>query len=163
MTSPIPVNDLARYASRIAAPASERAAEVIRSGYYVLGPWVQRFEAAFAAFVGTPHCIGVGNGTDALEIALRAIGVGAGDRVVVAANAAMYGTGAVLAVGAEPVFADVDPVTSLVDAASIERAQSIQRSATGRSSLPLERPPRPRAARSRRRGPSPRAEAARAR
>lgn len=124
MTRTIPVNDLARYAARTHAAASARAAEVLASGYYVLGPWVSRFERMFADYVGRAHCIGVGNGTDALEIALRAVGVGAGDRVVLAANTAMYSTGAVLTTGAEPVFADVEGEQALLTAATLEHALS---------------------------------------
>jgi len=116
----VPVNDLKRYASRVSGAAAARAAEVIASGHFVLGPWVRRFEQDFATHVGRRHCLGVGNGTDALEIALRAVGIGAGDRVIVAANAAMYGTGAVLAVGAEPVFVDVDPTFGLLDPEKVE-------------------------------------------
>lgn len=122
MSTLIPVNDLGRYAASVRDAASARAAEVIASGYYILGPWTQQFERAFADYVGQPHCIGVGNGTDALEIALRCVGVDAGDRVVLAANAAMYGTGAALAIGAEPVFADVDPAHGLLTVEAIERA-----------------------------------------
>jgi dTDP-4-amino-4,6-dideoxygalactose transaminase len=88
------------------------AREVIASSYYVLGPQTRAFEEEFATYCGVPHCVGVGNGTDALEIALKAVGVGPGDRVAVAANAAMYGTSAVLAAGAEPVFVDVESSTA---------------------------------------------------
>lgn len=107
MSKIVPINDLARYADEVSGPLCERAAQVLKSGHYVLGPCVREFEERFAAYCGVSHCIGVGNGTDALEIALRAAGVQPKDRVLVAANAAMYGTSAVLAVGAEPVFVDV--------------------------------------------------------
>ncbi|MDQ3159851.1 MAG: DegT/DnrJ/EryC1/StrS family aminotransferase, partial [Pseudomonadota bacterium] len=103
MSNQVPINDLTRYAAEVSGLLCDQAAAVLKSGYYVLGPSVRQFEEHFAAYCGVPHCIGVGNGTDALEIALRAVGVQAGDRVLVAANAAMYGTTAVLAVGAEPV------------------------------------------------------------
>ena len=106
--SRIPLNDLSRYATQVAPVLAARASTVIAGGHYVLGPNVTAFEQAFAAYCGSAHCIGVGNGTDALELALRGCGVGQGDAVVVCANAAMYGTGAVLAIGAIPVFADVD-------------------------------------------------------
>lgn len=106
--SSIPLNDLSRYARQVASELGARAATVLGSGYYVLGPNVIAFERAFAEYCGTEHCVGVGNGTDALELALRGCGIGPGDPVVVCANAAMYGTGAVLAIGAIPLFADVD-------------------------------------------------------
>lgn len=120
----IPINSLPRHV----APFQERlcavAAEVIGSGYYVLGPGVSQFEASFAAYCGVAHGIGVANGTDALELALRALGVGSGDRVAVCANAAMYGTSAVLACGAEPVFVDIQPGVATMDPASLEQALS---------------------------------------
>lgn len=118
----IPVNDLGRYSAQVASRLSALAAGVIASGHYVLGPNVTAFEGAFAQYCGTDHCVGVANGTDALEIALRAVGVEPGDAVVVAANGAMYGTTAVLAIGAVPVFADVCEQTALVDASTLEAA-----------------------------------------
>ncbi|SAI67128.1 lipopolysaccharides biosynthesis aminotransferase [Bordetella ansorpii] len=83
-------------------------ARVIDSGWLVLGPEVRRFEGAFAAYLGAPHCVCVANGTDAIELALRAMGVGPGDRVATVANAGMYATTAMLQIGAEPLFMDVD-------------------------------------------------------
>ncbi len=85
--------------------------QVVESGRYVMGPSVRAFEEAFAAYVGVGHAIGVANGTDALELALRGLGIGRGQRVLTVANAGFYGSAAILAVGAEPVYADVDPVT----------------------------------------------------
>lgn len=85
----------------------DAAVRVIRSGRYMLGAEVEGFEREFAAFCGIAHCIGVANGTDALEIALRAVGVGRGDRVVTAANAGYYASTAIRAIGAEPVYVDV--------------------------------------------------------
>ena len=121
----VPLNDLARYASTMFPALEAQARNVLGSGYYVLGPHVAAFERAFADYCGVAHCIGVGNGTDALEIALRACGIRKGDGVVVCANAAMYGTGAVLAIGAVPVFADVDRdglLTADTIAAALESA-----------------------------------------
>ena len=85
--------------------------QVVESQRYVLGPCVQAFEAAFAQYVGVPHAVGVANGTDALIIALRGLGVGAGQRVLTVANAGFYVSTAIRAVGAEPVYADVDAQT----------------------------------------------------
>lgn len=118
----IPVNDLARWADLVAAPLAECAARVIRSGHYVLGPAVAGFEEAFAAYCGVSDCIGVGNGTDALELALRALGLGLGSRIALVANAAMYATTAVLAIGAEPWFVDVDDVTTNMSVQALEAA-----------------------------------------
>lgn len=81
---------------------------VIKSGWLVLGPEVKKFEAEFAKYLGASHCISLANGTDAIELALRAMGVQAGDRVATVANAGMYTTTAMLAIGAEPFFLDVD-------------------------------------------------------
>jgi dTDP-4-amino-4,6-dideoxygalactose transaminase len=90
----------------------------------VLGKKVEAFERAFAEFCGVDHAVGVGNGTDALEIALRAVDVGPGAEVVTVANAGMYATTAIEAVGATPVFAEVDCRTMTMDVASLERAIS---------------------------------------
>ncbi|MCY7353811.1 MAG: DegT/DnrJ/EryC1/StrS family aminotransferase [Lysobacter sp.] len=118
----IPVNDLKRYAAESAGSLTECAVEVLRSGHYVLGPWVNAFESTFADYCAVEHCISVANGTDALELALRAAGIVPGDAVVVAANAAMYGTTAVLAIGADPIFADVVEATALLTADTIRQA-----------------------------------------
>ncbi len=107
----IPVNSLQRHIQPLAERLADASKRVIDSGHFVLGPHVQRFEQAFADYCGATHAIGVGNGTDALELCLRALDVGAGERVAVVANAAMYGTTAVLACGGIPVFVDIDPAT----------------------------------------------------
>lgn len=119
---PIPVVSLTRRLAPLQPRLQAVAAEVIAGGQYVLGPRVEAFEAEFAAWCGVAHGIGVGNGTDALEIALRAVGVGAGDRVVLAANAAMYGTTAVLACGAVPVYADTLPGEATLDPDAVAQA-----------------------------------------
>ena len=122
MTTTIPVNDLARLAAEFSSSLTECASQVLDSGHYVLGPWVAQFERDFAGYCAVDHCIGVANGTDALELALRALDVGAGCNVAVAANAAMYGTTAVQAVGAQPVFVDVDAVTAIMTADDLRTA-----------------------------------------
>jgi|JI6StandDraft_1071083.scaffolds.fasta_scaffold03422_12 aminotransferase EvaB len=94
---------------------------VIDGGWVVLGPEVKRFEASFAEYLGAGYCVSVANGTDAIELALRAMGVGTGDRIATVANAGMYTTTAVLSIGAEPVFLDVDLETRNVTLAEIER------------------------------------------
>ena len=77
-------------------------------------PEVKQFEAAFAAYLGIRHCVGLANGTDAIELALRAIGIEHGDRVATVANAGMYTTSAILSIGALPDFMDVDEGTHCV-------------------------------------------------
>ena len=90
---------------------AERQRAVLDSGRYILGPEVEAFESEFAAYVGAEHCVGLANGTDALEIGLRALGVGPGDEVVVPAFTFFATAEAVVALGATPVFCDVDPDT----------------------------------------------------
>jgi dTDP-3-amino-3,4,6-trideoxy-alpha-D-glucose transaminase len=97
-----------------------RQRAVLESGLYILGPEVSAFEAEFAAFAGVRHCIGVANGTDALTIALRALGVGRGDEVVVPALTFFATAEAVVNAGAVPVFCDVDARTLTMTAASAE-------------------------------------------
>ena len=107
----IPVNSLQRHIEPLVERLATASRRVIDSGYFVLGPHVQRFEERFATYCGVGHAIGVGNGTDALELSLRALGITQGDRVAVVANAAMYGATAIVACGATPVFVDIDPAT----------------------------------------------------
>lgn len=104
----IPVNSLAQHLARFKDEILSASSRVIDSNWLVLGPELRNFERTFADYLGTEHCIGVANGTDAIELALRAFGVGPGDRVATVANAGMYTTTAILAIGADPVFLDVD-------------------------------------------------------
>lgn len=80
---------------------------VLASGLLILGPEVQKFESLFSQYLSVNHCVGVANGTDAIELSLRALGIGAGDQVATVANAGMYTTIAILAIGATPYFMDV--------------------------------------------------------
>ncbi len=101
---------------------AERQRAVLESGRYILGPEVEAFESEFAGFVGAEHCVGVANGTDALEIGLRALGVASGDEVVLPAFTFFATAEAVVAMGATPVFCDVDPETWCMTAATAEPA-----------------------------------------
>jgi dTDP-3-amino-3,4,6-trideoxy-alpha-D-glucose transaminase len=106
-------------------PALEDAVlRVLRSGRYVLGPETEAFEAEFAAFVGTRFAVGVGSGTEALALALRAVDVGTGDEVVTTAFTYFATVEAILMAGARPVFVDVDPETFNLDPARLEAALS---------------------------------------
>lgn len=116
----IPLNSLLRHVAPLEDALAACAIEVIRSGYFVLGRGVTDFEQAFASYCGVDHCIGVANGTDALELSLKAIGVRPGERVAVTANAAMYGTSAVLACGGVPVFIDIEPGVGTMSVASLD-------------------------------------------
>jgi dTDP-3-amino-3,4,6-trideoxy-alpha-D-glucose transaminase len=100
----------------------ERAAAVLDAGRYVLGPEVEGFERELADYVGVRHAVGVANGTDALTVALRALGVGAGDEVVVPSFTFYASAEAIPPTGAIPVFADVDPDTFCVTPDTIRAA-----------------------------------------
>ncbi len=82
---------------------------VMARGWFVLGPELEAFEQEFAAATSAPHAVGVGTGTDALAIALRAMGIGAGDEVITTPVSAAYSALAIMMAGARPVFADIDP------------------------------------------------------
>ena len=118
----IPLVDLAWQHRAIADEVRVGLERVIESCAFVLGPDVQAFEEEFAAASGVDHCIGVGNGTDALELACRALEIGVGDEVIVPANTFIASALAVARTGAVPVFVDSDPVTHLLDtAAALDR------------------------------------------
>jgi len=120
----IPINSLLRHITPLVDALTSSTVQVIRSGHFVLGPGVAEFESAFAAYCGAPFCVGVGNGTDALELSLKALNIKAGDRVALCANAAMYGTTAVFACGAEPVYVDVDAQSATINPLELEIALS---------------------------------------
>jgi dTDP-4-amino-4,6-dideoxygalactose transaminase len=100
----------------------ERVLAVMDDGRYILGPEVAAFEAEFAAYLGAAHAIGVANGTDALTLALRALGVGPGDDVVVPSFTFYASAEAIGPTGATPVFCDVDPETMCVTADTVRAA-----------------------------------------
>ncbi len=110
-------------ASYLAARAEIDAAiqRVMLSGQYILGPEIAAFEKEFADWLGTPGAVGVANGTDALELALRAAGIGPGDKVVTVANTVTATVSAIGASGATPVFVDVDPATLLLNLDALEK------------------------------------------
>jgi dTDP-3-amino-2,3,6-trideoxy-4-keto-D-glucose/dTDP-3-amino-3,4,6-trideoxy-alpha-D-glucose/dTDP-2,6-dideoxy-D-kanosamine transaminase len=111
----IAMNDLKRELAPIRPDLEAAIQRVLDSGWFVLGPECEAFENAFARYLGGGHAAGVGNGSDALEIALRALDIGPGDKVITVANAGGYATSAILAVGAVPVYTDVDAETGLID------------------------------------------------
>jgi len=117
----VPFVDLCAHYSGIRNEVRPVIDEVLSSAQFVGGRYVERFEQEFAAFVGAESAIGVGSGTAALELSLKAIGVGAGDEVVVPANTFFATAEAVSNVGGKPVFADVEPQTFHLDAVSVER------------------------------------------
>jgi dTDP-3-amino-2,3,6-trideoxy-4-keto-D-glucose/dTDP-3-amino-3,4,6-trideoxy-alpha-D-glucose/dTDP-2,6-dideoxy-D-kanosamine transaminase len=97
-------------------------ARAIERGQYILGADVVAFEKAFAEYCNAEHCIGVGNGTDALEISLRALDCGPGDEVIMVANAGAFGSVASFSVGARPVYVDIEVETGLIDPGAIATA-----------------------------------------
>ncbi|MEO0035644.1 MAG: aminotransferase [Pseudomonadota bacterium] len=120
MAGGIAFNDLSRRSARMAAALDAAARRVIARGWYVLGPELDGFEREFAAWCGLGHAVGVASGSDALELALRALGLGPGAVVVTVANAGGYATAAILAVGASPRYVDVAAGTGLLDPATLE-------------------------------------------
>jgi dTDP-4-amino-4,6-dideoxygalactose transaminase len=105
------------------APAVEAAIRrVVERGWFVLGPELDAFEQEFAAACERRHAAGVGTGTDALHIALRALGIGAGDEVITSPLSAAYTAIAIMMAGARPVFADIDPARLTIDPSAIAAA-----------------------------------------
>lgn len=121
------INDLLRHNQTVMDGLSVAATKVLANGWYVLGNQVKEFEREFASYCQTEHCVSVANGTDALELSLRALNVGQGDKVITVANAGAYSTTAILAVGAMPVYVDVDDETMLL---SIEHFRRLINSET---------------------------------
>ncbi|MCA1690635.1 MAG: DegT/DnrJ/EryC1/StrS family aminotransferase, partial [Actinobacteria bacterium] len=113
--SPIGFVALERQHAALAGELRAAFGRLLGSSAFILGAEVAAFEAEFAAFCGAAHCVGVGSGTAALELALRAAGVGPGDEVVLAAHGFTASALAVVHAGAEPVFCDVDWETGLID------------------------------------------------
>jgi dTDP-4-amino-4,6-dideoxygalactose transaminase len=104
--------------------AAVRAAvdRVLASGWFILGPEVDAFEREFAEASGARHAVGVGTGTDAIALALRALGIGRGDEVITTPLSAAYTALAIVMTGAQPVFADIDPARLTIDPRAAEAA-----------------------------------------
>src|SRR5262249_29849075 len=100
----------------------EAVRRVLESGRFILGPEVAAFESEFARFLGVGHVVACANGTDAIALALAAVGAKPGDGVVVPANACVPVAAGVRLAGAVPVLADVDAATLTLDASTVERA-----------------------------------------
>lgn len=115
MTTPIPFVDLRAAHAELRADLMPDLEEVMEAAAFVGGEQVERFEQEYAEFAGAGHCIGVANGTDAIELALRASGVGPGSEVIIPANTFIATAEAVARAGATPVLVDVDQATLLID------------------------------------------------
>ena len=118
----VPPFSLSQQISDLGTDFETAVLDVLRSGQYIGGPQIQQFQEAFAASVGTRHAIGCNSGTDALILALRALGIGPGDEVITCSFSFFATAEAISAVGATPVFVDVDPATYLIDLDQIEAA-----------------------------------------
>jgi dTDP-4-amino-4,6-dideoxygalactose transaminase len=118
----VPFVDLSAQYADIAADVDRAITRVLENGDFILGRDVWAFEEEFAAYCGAEHAVAVDSGTSALELALRACGITAGDEVITAANTFIATALAISNVGAIPVLVDVDPMTSCIDVAAIERS-----------------------------------------
>jgi dTDP-4-amino-4,6-dideoxygalactose transaminase len=121
---PIPILDLTRYDEDLRRDIAKAVADVFASGRFVLGPANEAFERALAEKLGVRHVLGVASGTDALLVALMALGVGPGDEVVTSPLSFFASAGAVARLGAKPVFVDIDAATFNIDPSLLERAVS---------------------------------------
>ena len=118
----VPLFDTKTPVAPLRAEIDAKIAEVVDRGAFILGPEVAAFETEFAAYLGARHAAGVANGTDALVLALRALGVGPGDEVVVPSFTFYASAEAIPHTGARPVFCDVDPDTCCVTAETVRAA-----------------------------------------
>src|SRR5918993_2721801 len=118
----VPLFDTKTPLAPLRAEIDAKIAEVVDRGTFILGPEVAAFEAEFAAYLGARHAAGVANGTDALVLALRALGVGPGDDVVVPSFTFYASAEAIPHTGARPVFCDVDPDTFCATPETVEQA-----------------------------------------
>jgi dTDP-4-amino-4,6-dideoxygalactose transaminase len=122
MTRLVPFTDLAAMTREIRATIDQNWAQLLESSAFIGGQAVEEFEAAWADYCGVGHAIGMANGTDALQLTLTALGIGAGDEVIVPANTFVATAEAVVLAGATPRFADVSSETLLLTAADLEAA-----------------------------------------
>ncbi len=116
----VPILDLTRVRKRIATQLDERWRRILDQSSFVLGPEVKEFESAFASWLGVEACVGLGNGTDALILSLRALGLKPGDEVIVPAFSFFATAEVVALLGGKVVFCDVDPETLNLSPADIE-------------------------------------------
>lgn len=132
----IPADPKAGY---LAAKAEIDAAiqRVLQSGHYILGPEGEAFEKEFSTWLGVAGTVGVANGTDAIELALHAAGIGPGDKVVTVANTVTATVSAIKATGARPFYAEIDPATMLLDVPALETALTTLRDPKIKAVVPV--------------------------
>lgn len=121
----VPLVDVAAAHAEVAAEVAAGFTRVLSSAAFIGGEEVAAFEREYAAYCGVEHCVGVANGTDALELALRAVGAGPGREVIIPANTFVATAEAVAATGARPVLVDCDPDTYLIDVAAALAAVTV--------------------------------------
>ena len=122
----VPLVDLRAQYGSIRQDVDRAIRQVIEDAAFIGGETVRCFEREFALYCGVKHCVGVGNGTDALELALRALGIGPGDEVITAANTFIATAEAITAAGARVVFVDIDPQTRTIDVDQLEEHITIR-------------------------------------
>ena len=118
----VPPFSLSQQIAELGADLDTAVLKVLRSGQYIGGAEIQAFEQAFAASVAVPYAMGCNSGTDALILALRALGIGPGDEVITSSFSFFATAEAISAVGAKPVFVDVEPTTYLINLELVEAA-----------------------------------------
>src|SRR4051794_10880004 len=118
----VPFADLRAETAAVRDELDAAVARVLDSGWYVLGEEGRAFEQEFAAALGARHCAGVGSGTDAIELALRALGIGPGDEVVTQANTCVPTVAGIERTGARAVLCDVEPAAGTIDPRSAAAA-----------------------------------------
>ena len=118
----VPLFDTKTPLAPLRAELDAKIAEVLDAGAFILGPEVAAFERELAAHLGAAHAVGVANGTDAITLALKALGVGPGDDVVVPSFTFYASAEAIVNAGARPVFCDIEPETFCVTADTVRAA-----------------------------------------
>src|ERR1700753_3517960 len=118
----IPLVDLAAQHREVAGEVAAGWAQVLERTAFINGPQVAAFEREYADYLGVRHCVGVGNGTDAIELSRRAAGVGPGDECVLPANTFIATAEAVVRAGGTPVLVDCEQDTGLIDPAAVAAA-----------------------------------------
>ena len=122
----IPFNNLRICNESLAEEVRAAALRVLHRGWFILGPEVEGFEVAFAAYHGVEHAVGIASGTDAIELALRAAGVGSGDEVITVSHTAVATICGIERAGARPVLVDVDPLSYTMDPSAAAAAVTVR-------------------------------------
>jgi dTDP-4-amino-4,6-dideoxygalactose transaminase len=122
MTWTVPFLDLRQLLEPDRAEIERAIGDTLSRGWFILGPALEEFERAFAQWCGADHAVGVASGTDAISLALQAVGVGAGDEVITVANTCAPTVAAIVAIGAVPVLADAESGTATIDPRSVRAA-----------------------------------------